>query len=198
MADTAVERRPGRPRTQTLDERVLEGVSALLESGETLSVRRVVEASGVSKAAIYRRWPGITELIAAALDRGRTPYGISLSGDLLENLLEAFSSDGAEVGYSEERLRTRLRLSLADRDLQQTYWNSHITRRRAGLLELLQLGVARGELRADLDFDACCDLITGVFYYQVVVRGDSLSDPATRDRCRAALRVAWRGMLNPG
>ncbi|QIM19797.1 TetR/AcrR family transcriptional regulator [Leucobacter coleopterorum] len=178
-----------------LGERVLEAVSQLLESGETISVRRVVETSGVSKAAIYRRWPGVTELIAAALDRGRTPYGISLSGDLLENLLEALLSDDAEAGYSEERLRTRLRLSLVDRELQQTYWTHHITRRRAGLLELLREGVARGELRADLDFDACSDLMTGVFYYQIVVRGDSLSESATRDRCQAALRVVWRGML---
>lgn len=186
--------RPGRPRTPTLDARVLDAVQALLDSGEPVSMNRLVGASGVSKAAIYRRWPTKTELIAAALDRGRTPYAISLEGDLLGNLLEAFAGTEVAAGYSEDRLRARLRLSLADSELQQTYWRSHVTRRRAGLLELLRLGIERGELRAELDLDACCDLITGVFYYQVVVRGSSLGDPATRERCRTALRLVWRGM----
>jgi hypothetical protein len=115
---------------------------------------------------------------------------------LLDNLIEAFLGEVAVLasGYSEARLRTRLRMSLEDRELQQVYWTSHVQRRRNALIALLREGIARGELRADINLEACCDLITGVFYYQLVVRGDSLEDPASRERCNEALRVVWRGM----
>jgi AcrR family transcriptional regulator len=96
-------RRPGRPRAAGHDERILAAASALLEAGEDVTVGRVVERSGVSRAAIYRRWPSMTDLVAAALDQGREPYDISVDGDLLENLLAVFAPAAPAVGatYSE-------------------------------------------------------------------------------------------------
>ncbi|GAB3536400.1 hypothetical protein GCM10027403_17060 [Arthrobacter tecti] len=83
---------------------------------------------------------------------------------------------------------------MADRELQKAYWKSHVSRHRAPIEAALRAGIEKGELRADLDVEACFDLIAGVFYYQLVVRGDRVEDPTTRARCRAALDVAWRGM----
>jgi hypothetical protein len=139
----------------------------------------------------------MTDLVAAALDHGREPYEIPLSGDLLANLLEAFSPAAHAAGrhYPEERFRLRIRLAMTDRRLARAYWRSHVARRRAGLVAVLRAGVERGELRPDLDVDACIDLINGVFYYQYVVRGVPLDDPDAAARCREAVRVAWRGML---
>lgn len=189
-------RRPGRPRAAGHDERILAAAVGLLERGEDVTVSRVVSASGVSRAAIYRRWPSMTDLVAAALDVGREPYVIPLDGDLLENLLEALSPGARPAGrdYPEERFRLRVRLAMTDRKLAQAYWRSHVARRRGAMVALLRAGIARGELRPDLDVDACIDLINGVFYYQPVVRGAALDDPDVLDRCREAVRVAWRGM----
>jgi AcrR family transcriptional regulator len=169
----------------------------LLERGEEVTVSRVVEVSGVSRAAIYRRWPSMIDLVAAALDRGREPYAIPLQGELLENVLSTFTARPELAGgdYSEHRLRLRMRLAMTDAKLAQAYWRSHVSRRRAGMTAVLQEGIRRGELRPDIDQDACIDLMNGVFYYQFVVRGVSLTaDPAAAERCREALRVAWRGM----
>lgn len=190
-------RRPGRPRAAGHDEKILAAAVELLERGQDVTVSRVVEVSGVSRAAIYRRWPSMTDLVAAALDVGREPYTISLEGDLLTNLLAALSPDTRAAGrdYPERRFRLRLRLALSDRRLAQAYWRSHVARRRSGLVAVLREGIARGELRDDLDLEASMDLITGVFYYQYVVRGESLTDPVVVDRCREAVRTAWRGML---
>ena len=96
--------------------------------------------------------------------------------------------------YSEERFRQRIRLVMADRALQKAYWASHVSRRRVPLENALRRAIARGELRADLDVDACFDAIAGVAYYQLVVRGDRIDDPATAARVRAAIDVVWRGM----
>ena len=111
-------------------------------------------------------------------------------------MLGATAGDEFE-SYPEERFRQRIRLAMADRKLQKAYWTSHVSRRREPIENALRAGVETGELRADLDVEACFDLIAGVFYYQLVVRGDRVDDPATRARCRAALDVVWRGMVEP-
>ncbi|MEL7977636.1 TetR/AcrR family transcriptional regulator [Isoptericola sp. F-RaC21] len=194
-------RRPGRPRAEGHDERILASAVAIIGRGEEVTVNRLVEESGVSRAAIYRRWPSTTDLVAAALDHGREPYVIPLDGDLLENLLAALTPAAAAAGrdYPEERFRLRIRLAMTDRKLAQAYWRSHVARRRGAMVALLRAGIDRGELHPDLDVDACIDLLNGVFYYQYVVRGVRLDAPDAVARCREAVRVAWRGMqVDPG
>jgi AcrR family transcriptional regulator len=191
-------RGPGRPRNGDIDAHVLTAVLELIDDKEEVTAARVVERSGVSRAALYRRWPSLTTLVAAALDVGREmPPAIPTDGNLREAILEALlgATDGTGPGdYPDERFRQRIRLAMADRGLQKAYWTSHVSRRRAPIEDALRTGIEQGELRADLDPEACFDLIAGVFYYQLVVRGDRLEDRGTRARCRAALDVAWRGM----
>ena len=192
-------RGPGRPRSHGHDERIVDAAVELLERGEEITVSRVVERSGVSRAAIYRRWPSMTDLVATALDRGRAPHTIPLEGDLLQNVLDAYTTAPSTTRetYSEERFRLRMRLAMTDRKLAQAYWRSHVSRRRGGMVAVLRAGIERGELRPDIDVDACIDLVNGVFYYQFVVRGVTLDDPEALARCREGIRVAWRGMAAP-
>lgn len=188
-------RGPGRPRTTEHDERILEAAVTMLERGEEVTVNRLVVESGVSRAAIYRRWPSTTDLLAAALDRGRSASELPLDGDLLENLLRAYTApDAPGGGFSVDRLRLRIKLAMSDPKLAHAYWQSHAGRRRGVLVALLTEGIRRGELRPDLDVDAGIDLINGVFYYQFVVRGQTLNDPGVAERCAEAVRIAWRGM----
>ena len=201
-AGAAVRRRPGRPRDEDLDGQIVAATLAIIDAGDEVTVSRVVAGSGVSRAALYRRWPTLTLLIAAALDVGReVPPEYPADADLHEILLAGLGLGAEGVapsapGYSEERFRQRIRLVMADRALQRTYWESHVSRRRVPLQNALRAGMARGELRPDLDVEACFDAIAGVAYYQLVVRGDRVSDPAVVDRMRAAIEVIWRGMVS--
>ncbi|OAN42653.1 TetR/AcrR family transcriptional regulator [Microbacterium sp. H83] len=202
-AGAVARRRPGRPRDEDMDGQIIDAALAIIDAGQDVTVSGVVARSGVSRAALYRRWPSLTTLIAAALDVGRTvppdyPDGV----DLREALIDGFGlGDGgatvsvAASGYSEERFRQRIRLVMSDRALQKAYWQSHVSRRRVPLVNALRTGIARGELRADLDAEACFDAIAGTAYYQIVVRGDRMDDPAVAARLRAAVDVIWRGML---
>jgi AcrR family transcriptional regulator len=198
-AGAAVRRGPGRPRDDELDAQILDAALALIDAGEEVTVARIVARGGVSRAALYRRWPSLTALIAAALDVGRTvPAGIPLEGDLREAVFAALLGDdglASTGGYSELRFRQRIRLVMADRALQKAYWSSHVARRREPLERAFRVGRDRGILRADLNIEACFDAIAGACYYQIIVRGDSFDDPATRTRVRASLELVWRGML---
>lgn len=193
-------RGPGRPRNEGHDERILDAAIALIERDKPVTVAAIVAESGVSRAAIYRRWPSLPDLIAAALDKGRAALELDTSGDIKDALGALMFGDQREVRgaeYSDRRFRARMSLVMQSPELQRAYWKSHVQRRRIAIEQALIAAMQRGELRDDLDVDACIDLINGVFYYQVVVRGVSLEDPATLARCREAFEVAWRGMA-PG
>lgn len=197
----AARRRPGRPRDEEIDGQIVAATLEIIDAGEEVTVTRVVQRSGVSRAALYRRWPSLTTLIAAALDVGREvppeyPDGADLHEILLSGL--GLGADGvapSAPGYSEERFRQRIRLVMSDRALQKAYWESHVSRRRVPMENALRAGVDRGELRADLDIAACFDAVAGAAYYQLVVRGDRVTDPAVVARLRAAIEVIWRGMV---
>ncbi|EME21385.1 TetR/AcrR family transcriptional regulator [Rhodococcus triatomae] len=190
-------RGPGRPRNDDIDGQILAATLALVDENETPTVARIVERSGVSRAALYRRWPSITTLVATAVDRGREQPGpMPTDGDLRETLFDAFlgSADG-RTDYPDERFRRRIAMAMEDRELQRAYWDSHVSRRRVPVEDFLRAGMERGVLRADLDVVACFDLLAGVFYYQLVVRGVPFDERGAQERCREALEVAWRGML---
>ncbi|PPL14432.1 TetR/AcrR family transcriptional regulator [Microterricola pindariensis] len=202
-AGAAVRRGPGRPRDEELDGQILAAVLALIDAEQEVTVARVVAGSGVSRAALYRRWPSMTTLIAAALDVGRSvPAEIPTDGDgagaLREAVFAALLGDpsfGGNSQFTETRFRQRIRLVMADRQLQKAYWSSHVARRRGPMERAFLVGRERGILRPDLDVEASFDAIAGACYYQLIVRGDSFDDPATRSRVRAALDIVWRGML---
>ena len=200
-AGAAVRRGPGRPRDEEADKQIVAATLEIIDAGDEVTVSRVVARSGVSRAALYRRWPSLTLLIAAALDVGReVPPEYPADADLHEVVLTGLGLGAGGVapsapGYSEERFRQRIRLVMADRALQKTYWESHVSRRRVPLQNALRAGIARGELRDDLDVEACVDAIAGVAYYQLVVRADRISDPAAVARLRSAIEVIWRGMV---
>ena len=142
----AVRRRPGRPRDEEIDGQIVAATLEIIDAGEEVTVSRVVARSGVSRAALYRRWPSLTLLIAAALDVGReVPPEYPADADLHEVLLAGLGlgADGvapSAPGYSEERFRQRIRLVMADRALQTTYWESHVSRRRVPLENALRAG----------------------------------------------------------
>lgn len=175
---------------------MLRSVTELIDAGTTITVNAVVERSGVSRAAIYRRWQTLPELTAAALDVGRVVIRPPADLTLFDAFRYGFPKPGQPVSpdFPEGRLRQRLLLALADETLQRQYWRGHVSRRRAPLLDLLQRGQERGEIRADVDIEAALDLLSGVFYYQVIARGESLSDTETLTRCSAAIDIIWQGI----
>lgn len=90
---------------------------------------------------------------ATALDRGRAPHTIPLEGDLLQNVLDAYTKSSSMASSttretcSEERFRLRVRLAMTDRKLAQADWRSHVSRRRGGMVAVLRAGIERGVLR---------------------------------------------------
>lgn len=133
MAATAqlqVRRRPGRPRDEDLEQLVLDAALEKIDEVQEMTVSKLVERSGVSRAAIYRRWPSMPLPIVSALNTGRVvPPVISLEGDLGAEPRRGapWPRGGANRGdVFWSRFSQRIRLVMADRELQLAYRQSHV------------------------------------------------------------------------
>lgn len=179
-----------------MDELILQATLDVIDAGDPVTVARIIERGGLNRAAIYRHWSSLTDLVAAALDRGRhTPAPLRPGGNVREQIVDMIMGDADSAAMqSEARVRQRIALAMSDRALQWSYWRSHVTRRRSVVESAIRTAIERGFLRADVDPEVAFDLLAGVAYYQVVVRGDWLSKPATRQRCREAMDIVWRGL----
>ncbi|WP_181152003.1 MULTISPECIES: TetR/AcrR family transcriptional regulator [unclassified Arthrobacter] len=200
-ADIAAERRPGRPRDSALESTVLSATVELLLERDTrdVTVSAITQRSGVSRAALYRRWSSREELLAAALDSVRSSIGFQRRDTALETILASYEQAAIDVdGKVGALVKKRIAMGLENDELRALSWDRHVSRRREPIAEEIRRGIRSGELSLDLDVEAMIDLINGLYYYQFVVRAPS-SDPATaeatRYRVRNAVTLVWEGAL---
>lgn len=198
-AITPARRSPGRPRDPAKGELVIQAALELLQEDTwPITVRHLVERSGVARGAIYRRWPSLDAVLADALDSGRQPMRVREDLGVYDALVDIYLGQDKQHSATERMIRRRIHLNILDPELQRQYWQSHVHRRRTPMTALLRRGIEEGILRPDLDIDATLDLLSGVSYYQFVVRGAAFEEPDVMPRIRAALDIVWQGILrNP-
>jgi AcrR family transcriptional regulator len=161
----------GRPPDPEADRRILAAAQKLLalQGFSGMSIEGVAAESGVAKTTIYRRFSDKTELATAAIHdiipvAVPQPTGATYD-DLLaqvEFIREVVDTGLVGTVLAEERRNPRL-LDL---------FREQVTGPRfAQLRGILETGVESGELRADLDLDAACDLIVGAFLARYLGQG---------------------------
>jgi AcrR family transcriptional regulator len=178
-----VSRGPGRPRDARHDQSILDAtLGILLEQGyRGVTIEGVAARAGVGRPTIYRRWPSKPAVVVAALvqsDRLALPAPDtgSLRNDLIavqRHQVERMNSPDAR------RVTAGLIADLADDpELGDTYVSQFLAPRRATVWEVLQRGVDRGELDADVDFAFAYDLLVGPLFMRAVVWGQPLAPDA--------------------
>ena len=176
-------RGPGRPRDARHGQAILDAtLGILLEQGyRGVTIEGVAARAGVGRPTIYRRWPSKPAVVVAALvqsDRLALPAPDtgSLRNDLIaeqRHQIERMNSPDAR------RVTAGLIADLADDpELADTYVSQFLAPRRATVWEVLQRGVDRGELDADVDFAFIYDLLVGPLFMRAVVWGQPLAPDA--------------------
>jgi AcrR family transcriptional regulator len=143
-------RRLPRRRDQVLVDAI--HAATLEELGETgyagLSVERVAKRARTSKAAIYRRWPGRADLVAAAIrhgvehDESMAPDTGDLRADLFGLLRRAADLLGGPYGEAARGLITE---TLADPDSTREMREQLIGGRERLIAAVFERGVQRGQ-----------------------------------------------------
>lgn len=167
LASSTPERRPGRARDHSIDERVLAVASQHLSARgyEALSLAAVASDAGTTRQALYRRWPDKASLAADALLAAAAAGPEIQSADPLRDLI-------AELADFQRGVSLPGRLSLVGTMLQDAtapeararYQAKVIAPRRARLLAILQRAHQLGLIDPGADLEVAITLCTGSWY----------------------------------
>ena len=169
-------RRPGRPRDAQADQAILDAALDLMnELGYgRLTIDGVAARAGVTRPTIYRRWPSKQALVVAALlVAPRIQVPDPDTGSVRDDLIAILRHQIALMNREENRRVTAgLVADLAsDNELSEKYVNEYLVPRRAAVWQVLQRGVDRGELAADIDFALAYELLMGPLFVRSVIWG---------------------------
>lgn len=161
-----------RPRDHEIDEQIMVAAAALVAEvgAHGLTVARIAQVAGVSRPAIYRRWPSMAALLFELQTRATVPPAMPDLGSL-----------AAELTVAVEHLAATLHA--ADRSLVADQWEAIITdahfaatvkeRRwqpdREQVLAIWRRGVDRGEVSPESDGAAVIDDIVGIMLFRVLL-----------------------------
>ena len=177
----------GRPRSETVERAIIEGVMKLLEEGVPLaeiSIERVARIAGVGKATIYRRWSGREEMFCDVLRTAEPPDpelpGTSMRDDLII-LLESLRRRGLANRSSAIMHNVHAQMKSSPK-LWKVYHAAVIEPRRRKTFDVLRRGQENGEIRADIDIELANDLFVGPMLVRAVVRPDAELEEGLSER----------------
>ena len=181
----------GRPRRADADAAILGATLELLnEVGVAgLSMDLLAHRAGVGKATIYRRWDSKEALILDALRLTTAPIPAPDEGSLRADLFAYMDEVIARFspGRGEDVLPHLIEASCYDAQLRASL--DDFTRDRQATIRLiLQRGIERGELPADVDVDLLVDVLLGPFFYHHLLTGAVVDRDFTHRLVEFALR----------
>lgn len=164
-------RGPGRPRQAHVTRAVLDAVVDLVaEKGmAALTMDAVAARAGVSKPAMYRRWPTKQELVIAAAESRIGPLAVPDMGDFRAELravltarMEAYRQPGVD------RLLAGVIGAAAEAGAEPGAYRAYTSRVMSETRRLLERGVARGDVRPDVDVDDAATLVAASLVFRMV------------------------------
>jgi AcrR family transcriptional regulator len=190
------DRRPGRPRSEQAEQAIIDAALELFgERGvEGVCVEAVAARAGVGKATIYRRWASKEELLIAALGSMKSPMTDPDTGNVrddLTDLLSVLVRDVADPRFSRQFAMLHGEAEAYPRILAR-YTETVTEPRRQVIRAVLRRGIARGELREDLDVDVAMLALTGA----VMARSKHDPTPASPGFAARVVDELLRGMAS--
>ncbi|MYR42784.1 TetR/AcrR family transcriptional regulator [Streptomyces sp. SID5910] len=164
-------RGPGRPRQEHLTRAVLDAVVELVaESGMgALTMDAVAARAGVSKPAMYRRWPTKQDLVIAAAEARIGALTVPDMGDFraeLRAVLTARMKAYRQPGVG--RLLAGVIGAAAEAGAEPGAYRAYTSRVMSETRHLLERGVARGDVRPDADVDDAATLVAASLVFRMV------------------------------
>ncbi|WP_353119366.1 TetR/AcrR family transcriptional regulator [Nitratidesulfovibrio sp.] len=185
MDAPAPKKRPrGRPRCDASRTQILEATNALLEEVgyARLTMEGIAARAGVSKATLYRWWPGkgavaMEAFMHATNPRIDFPHTDSAVADVTAqmHLLAAVYR-----GVTGRLVRELIGLGQGDPQTLAAFVESYLLPRRAAAKDVLRRGIARGELRPDLDLDLLVDALYAPIFHRLLLQHGPLDDAFIR------------------
>ena len=173
----AVVRVRGRPRSGTTHRKILLATRDLLmeRSFAELRIEHVAARAGVSKAAIYRRWPSKEALAQELLAELAGPHiAVPDTGDTRQELLACVLNPMRAVTDTPfgPVIRALLSQIATNPTLGDPFRATVVQARRDEIARVIERGKARGDLRDDADPGVATELLVGPVYFRVMFGGE--------------------------
>ncbi|CQR60595.1 TetR/AcrR family transcriptional regulator [Streptomyces leeuwenhoekii] len=142
-------------RSKITPEREQEFFDAVLEQirecgYDAVTMEGVAASTRCSKSTLYRQWKTKPQFVAAALrSHRRVRFAGIDTGSLAEDLRQAARAAGEWSGRDTRLLQALGHAVMQDAELQQALREALVEPEIAALREILERGVARGEVAAD-------------------------------------------------
>lgn len=172
----ALARVRGRPRSDATHRRILLATRDLLmeRSFADLRIEHVAARAGVSKAAIYRRWPSKEALAQELLAQLAGPHiAVADIGDTRAELLACVVNPLRAVTDTPfgPVIRSLLSQIATNPTLGDPFRATVVRARREEIARVVERGVSRGDLRPEADPDIATELLVGPVYFRVMFGG---------------------------
>jgi AcrR family transcriptional regulator len=173
-------RAPGRPRDPQVDRSILAATLELLgeEGFDRLSIEAVAGRAGVGKTTVYRRWPSKIPLVVDALTAMKSPVPSAIPDDVStrDALVRAMGGFTKPHEGSAARVLAGLVDAMSrNEELATAVRAVLVTERQRGLMEVIQRGKRRGEIRPEVDAHVMIDLLGGPMVLRRLITGDPVN-----------------------
>jgi AcrR family transcriptional regulator len=164
-------KRPGRPLDERVTTAVLRAVLDLAteEGLGAVTMDAVAARAQVGKSAIYRRWPTKQDLIIAAAETRFKALAVPDQGSIRTELhamlsarLEAYRMPGTDRLVAEIFSARVLEAAPSGR------YAAYISKLMSGSRTILERGIARGEVRPDIDLRAVATLVASPLVFRLM------------------------------
>ena len=181
----------GRPRSSTCHRAILAATSELLESRRyaDVTMEGIAQRAGVAKQTLYKWWPSKAKLAMEAYSaRTRRTIRLPDTGSFDEDLRTWLSRICRFLSRSNTgvTLAGLIAESQSDPELAEELRRTFVASRSALTAVLIERGIERGEVRADIDIPTTIDLLHGPMWYRLLLRHAPLDEAFA---CEIAARL---------
>lgn len=161
---SAQSRQRGRPRDDSVDERVLAAaVDELAEKGiAEFSITSVAARARAAKRSIYARWPRREDLILAGMSTLAAGLVPPRTGTIIEDLTILLDQVAAVFVEPRRSILQRCAAEMVEYPrMYDAFKRDSMDRCLAAIEDALHDAVSRGEIRGDIDAGTVADALTG-------------------------------------
>ncbi|MEV0579369.1 MULTISPECIES: TetR/AcrR family transcriptional regulator [unclassified Streptomyces] len=163
------------PRAELVHRKVLDAAATLLaELGYLeLTMDKVAVLAGVTRKTVYHRWPHKAALVGELLISQARVEAVPDHGDTrleLRSLLDMVLRDVRGEGGA---ILPALWANMGDPSVMERFRHEVLLPRRQNARAVIQRGIARGDIPADVDADLLIDTWSGVAMFRTEVRSDA-------------------------